>query len=121
MIGYVARAVLPYLEMRWILVDGLYAGTVEHTWLISYTQPPCIILDLYSVARIPLVQLVDHGCRASGEVSFHFALFAPNPFGHRRKDIRRSVVQELDRCLVTKFRKGGRIEGDRPSPPLRRT
>ena len=104
------RAVLPFLELRWILLDGVYAGSVNHTWLISYDQPPCVVLDLYSVARVPMVQLVDHGCR-EGEVSFHFDLFKGG--WARRRDIRRSVVKELEDQIASGFRRGGRKPGDR--------
>jgi hypothetical protein len=82
----VARALqtlLPsYPEGIWELDDGHYQ-TVEHSWLWNGRGH---VLDLYSVARFPVVQLVDWN------IHFHRDLFRP---GDRRRDIRHSVVRFL--------------------------
>ena len=68
----------------WVIQDGSYR-TVEHTWLYSSSG---IILDLYSVARFPMVQLFDGWafCHRGTD------LFKP---GSTRTDIREKDVRLL--------------------------
>ncbi len=77
------KGLLPSPLGTWHLQDGFYR-TVDHSWLITY--PSGIILDLYSVARYPMVQLVD------AEMHFHRDLFRPSSPRH---DIRHKVVRLL--------------------------
>lgn len=79
------KGMLPSPLGTWELQDGHYR-TVNHTWLVTY--PSGHILDIYSVARFPMVQLVDP------EIHFHRDLFRP---GEKRHDIRHKVVRELFR------------------------
>lgn len=77
------KDLLPSPDRIWELQDGHYR-TVNHTWLVTY--PSGHILDLYAVARYPMVQLFDP------EIHFHRDLFRPGP---RRRDILHEVVQHL--------------------------
>lgn len=81
----VVRAVASKLDPRWVVVDGHY-GSVEHSWL----QIRNVILDLYAVASLPQVQLVDAMayCRRN---QYHE--------GSPRKDIRRRVIDWLVKLL----------------------
>lgn len=89
-----ARAVGDVLHLP--VVDGKF-GSVEHSWLLTCRLPnkptggfvrrPSI-LDVYSVGRLPMVQLVDiahwglnmHRCYVSGEF---------------RRDVKAEVVERL--------------------------
>lgn len=77
------KGMLPSPLGTWHVQDGHYR-TVEHTWLVTY--PSGHILDLYSVARYPMVQLLDW------QIHFHRDLFRP---GDKRHDIRNKVVRDL--------------------------
>jgi hypothetical protein len=80
------KGILPSPLGTWFLQDGHYR-TVNHTWLMNNQGH---ILDLYSVARFPMVQLLD------ADIHFHRNdLFRPGPV---RKDIRHGVVQALFRA-----------------------
>jgi hypothetical protein len=80
----VVRAVRDRLHTpdQWELTDGFYK-TVNHTWLINRDGH---ILDVYSVARYPVVQLFDT------DVHFHRDIFRPKK---PRDDIREHVVEYL--------------------------
>ena len=66
------------------VVDGTF-GIVDHSWVEAWCGPRKSILDLYSVGRLPIVQLI--------HVNFKF----PLPFnpGKTRDDVRRDVVVRL--------------------------
>ena len=78
----VVRALKDRLHPDWELEDGHYK-TVNHTWLVSRRGH---ILDLYSVARFPVVQLFD------SDIHFHRNIYKA---GKPRTDIRQDVVQFL--------------------------
>lgn len=82
------QGLLPSPLGTWHLQDGHYR-TVNHTWLVN--PPSGQVLDLYSVGRYPMVQLVD------SDVHFHRDLFRP---GARRHDIRHKVVRALHRAAL---------------------
>jgi hypothetical protein len=68
---------------QWKVVDGRYARSVEHSWLRNHRG---MILDVYSVARLPVVQLV------YGHIHFHLGIDLFES-GLARKDIRSEVVK----------------------------
>jgi len=77
------KGILPSPLGAWTLQDGHYR-TVNHTWLWNKHGH---ILDIYAVARFPMVQLLD------ADIHFHRTdLFRPGP---SRKDIRHKVVHAL--------------------------
>ena len=77
------KELLPSPVGAWVLQDGHYR-TVNHTWLWNKQGH---ILDVYAVARFPMVQLLD------ADIHFHRTdLFRPGP---SRRDIRHKVVQTL--------------------------
>jgi hypothetical protein len=80
------QGILPSPLGTWQVQDGHYR-TVDHTWLISPKTGH--ILDLYSIARFPMVQLLD------SDIHFHRDLFRP---GEKRRDIRHKVVKALWRA-----------------------
>lgn len=87
-----ARVVLPFLEEGWRVVDGKF-GIVDHSWLVRTERSGdfgwSYVLDVYSVARLPMVQLVDPTRKC------------PLPFKARapREDIDADVIARLDRQL----------------------
>jgi hypothetical protein len=86
----VVRAVALKLDLSPLqVVDGWY-GLCDHSWLWTkvwkpFTRPPTA-LDVYSVGRHPLVQLVD---TSSGSLPFDYSR------GDPRKDIKNDVVVAL--------------------------
>jgi len=81
----VARAVGRILDLP--VVDGHY-GAVDHSWLMTRTRSnKPKILDVYSVGRLPQVQLLvlDPG-------TSHTTIFRPGPY---RTDIRNDVVEHM--------------------------
>jgi hypothetical protein len=90
-----ARAVGDVLHLP--VVDGKF-GSVEHSWLLTTLPnsakrtagfvPRPSILDVYSVGRLPMVQLVDN---------VHWGLTAHKAYveGEFRKDINTGVVERL--------------------------
>jgi len=82
-----ARAVWVLLENHgfsgWDVVDGRF-GIVEHSWLIRPKR--YVMLDPYSVGRLPMVQLLD--------VSPKFEL--PYQEGPERGDVRQSALDRLN-------------------------
>lgn len=81
-----ARAVRPYLWDAWVVADGKF-GIVEHSWLEMVDRHDLVILDVYSVGRFPMVQLV-HASEKLG---------MPYVAGPYRGDIRADVLVELRR------------------------
>lgn len=76
------------------VVDGHYCA-VEHTWLVlspNRGHAECI-LDVYSVGRSPMVQLVD----VKSVSHVHFGLYRE---GARRDDIKKKVIDELSRYMT---------------------
>jgi hypothetical protein len=65
------------------VVDGVFAG-VEHSWI---ELAPDIILDVYAVARVPMVQLID-----AAAYTLLPRLFKEGPY---RTDIDESKIEEL--------------------------
>ncbi|KKK91617.1 hypothetical protein LCGC14_2711170, partial [marine sediment metagenome] len=90
----VVRALRLYLENDVRTQDGHY-GIVEHSWFWLSSKPLIIragglvppILDVYSVGRVPMVQLVDTALT----LPHNGYLFVP---GEPREDIRWEVVLE---------------------------
>lgn len=84
------RAVCRFLEHPWTLRDGKF-GSVQHTWLVGQPRSGYApaILDVYSVARLPMVQLVYNLNRV--ELPYQ-ALESRNDI---HNDVVRSLVQEL--------------------------
>ena len=61
-----ARAValvLPSERPELLVCDGKF-GLAEHSWLVVTTPGRHVILDVYTVASLPMVQLVDAGSLA---------------------------------------------------------
>lgn len=72
---------------RVVVQDG-YFGIVEHSWLELFSvASPMVILDVYSVGRLPVVQLI-----AADTKLKYDKLFEP---GDQRTDIRYGVVESL--------------------------
>jgi hypothetical protein len=77
-----ARIVRPFLRARWLVVDGKF-GAADHSWLALESY----VLDVYSVARAPMVQLIDR----------YFAVELPwHPGSSAREDIREDVIRTLN-------------------------
>ena len=76
----VARAVLPFLDRGWEVVDGRYQS-VQHSWLLREG----VILDVYAVARLPMVHLVGG----------HWSSLDAYVLGPKRRDIRDAIVASL--------------------------
>ena len=76
-----ARAVLPFLESNWKIIDGHYAS-IQHSWLVRDK----LILDTYNAARLPMVTLIG-GHWSSVE------LYRP---GSLRDDIRLDIISVLN-------------------------
>jgi hypothetical protein len=87
-----ARAVEPFLEAGWTIVDG-YHGSVQHSWLVREG----VILDVYCVARLPMVQVV----------SGHWVAMDAYKAGAIRRDIRKKALAALDSKLRTCFNHRG--------------
>ena len=66
------------------VVDGTF-GIVDHSWIDGWFGRRKIILDVYSVGRLPIVQLI--------LVDFKFPL--PFEAGAPRRDVRHEVVEAL--------------------------
>lgn len=88
----VSWAMTPIIHGEWDVVDGHFA-TVEHSWLVSRTRAKSLagyergtILDCYTVARLPMVQLL------SRSVHFHDVLVGAFRPGGPRGDIRADVM-----------------------------
>ena len=95
----VARAVGRQLGL--LVIDGRF-GSVDHSWLhimngTKATRDRHSILDVYSVARLPVVQLVD-----SHFSTQMMSLYRP---GEQRKDIRGSVLDKINALLDRHFRR----------------
>jgi hypothetical protein len=71
-------------------VDGHY-GAVNHSWLMTKTPHAPKILDVYSVGRLPQVQLL-----VIAPATLHTQLFRPGP---DRTDIRTAVVDRMVQFL----------------------
>lgn len=67
-----------------IVEDGIFAG-VEHSWI---RLSPYVILDVYSVARLPMVQLLD-----VGTPTLLRSLYKADPIP--RSDIREDALSAL--------------------------
>jgi hypothetical protein len=82
----VARAVGRCLDLP--VMDGLY-GVVDHSWLLieDPRRNKRKILDVYCVARIPIVQIIDPHPYAG-----HGGLYQPRSL---RTDIRHQVVRAM--------------------------
>ena len=81
----VARAVASMLGLE--VQDGKY-GMVEHSWiLLPRTAGRSAILDVYSVGRLPPVQLIHHA-----GILPHFDSFKA---GDPRDDVRQGTVDRL--------------------------
>jgi hypothetical protein len=94
-----ARAVEPYLDTPWMIVDG-YHGSVQHSWLErrhGSHETDSVILDVYAVAQLPMVQLV----------SGHWSAIDVYKAGKMRTDIREYALKELDTDLQVCFDKRG--------------
>jgi len=64
-----ARAVALYLHCerpQLLVCDGKF-GLAEHSWLVVTTPGRHVILDVYTVASLPMVQLIDAGSLAVRE------------------------------------------------------
>jgi hypothetical protein len=88
-----ARAVAMLLGMDpWrVVVDGLYLGRIDHSWIqLAQQGRQRLILDTYCPCRIPPVQLVEAN-----------VLYDQGSYVGRgdRKDIRQAVVDEIVRGL----------------------
>jgi hypothetical protein len=81
-----ARAVGSLLSIPF--VDGRF-GSVEHSWLWTRQSERPVILDVYTVARLPMVQLIDY-CAWQVRAS-DFYLISPFP----RTDIKTAVIDSL--------------------------
>ena len=66
------------------VVDGTF-GIVDHSWIEAWNGPRKSVLDVYSVGRLPIVQLI--------HVNFKFPL--PFNSGKPRDDVRRDVISQL--------------------------
>lgn len=91
----VARAVGSFLGLQ--VVDGFYRRSlprpVDHSWLVIPKQKQGhnaqhLILDVYAVARLPLVQLVDPSLGLNYE------------WRNERTDIKEDVVELLKQILL---------------------
>lgn len=87
-----ARGVAEVLKRRglvgWTVVDGLY-GLVDHSWLVSERGN---ILDVYAIAALPMVQLVNTGCAGVRRPRQGYPGYRE---GEPRTDILEDVVQWL--------------------------
>jgi hypothetical protein len=89
----VARAVAIVLGLE--VQDGKY-GMVEHSWVLLPRRTYCsTILDVYSVGRLPLVQLIHHT-----EILPHYD-------SYKAGDPRDVVEQEIVDLLVRILREAG--------------
>lgn len=66
------------------VVDGLF-GLVDHTWIEVALPGRIAILDIYSVGRLPMVQLVHHS----------FSTKMPYVGRPPRSDVRTDVIARL--------------------------
>lgn len=71
------------------VVDGKF-GIVEHSWIDVWCVRRKLVLDLYSVGRLPMVQLIVN--------DFKFLL--PFVAGAPRDDVRQDVVDALRRRVL---------------------
>lgn len=76
----VARVVLGFLESGWEVIDGHY-GSVQHSWL----SREGVLLDVYAVARVPMVHLVGG----------HWSALGAYVLGPARADVRGDVIRKL--------------------------
>lgn len=94
-----ARAISPLLLTKWEVVDGKY-GPCEHSWLMNDRG---VILDVYAVARLPQVQLID-------------GLWPGNYKRFRREEPRTDIKHGVVRWLAWLMKKGEPGERDTEPP-----
>lgn len=99
------RGLQPLLGPEWMVIDG-FNHTTDHTWL--FRTQGTVILDVYAVARLPAVQLVD-----AGYLPYRLSPLAAAPHltanpqyqeGRPRDDIREDVVSWITALLTPKPR-----------------
>lgn len=89
-----ARTVIRFLEHRWDVVDGHF-GSCQHSWLVGVApQHDPVILDVYCVARLPMVQLLYHRTN----------LQLPYKPGERREDVAWGTVDGIAHELRERHR-----------------
>jgi hypothetical protein len=83
------------------VADGSY-GSVEHSWIVLGAQQDTI-LDVYCVARLPMVQLSDAGRPSAGLIG-SFSLRDKYREGPARVDVDVAKVAELIKIMTDKVK-----------------